>query len=150
MAKYLKKFNNHAEYEAYSADTENFILPNVSWCVAQDDVHYSPLPPHDYANDYLTIESLSDNNLISWRRSTDSSLDSATIQWSTDKVNWSSVTSTTGSTGTQIATLNNGDKIYLKGTKSSYGSGDTRTNSIFCNHFKTTNDFNVYGNILSL
>ena len=30
--KYLKEFETTAEYEAYSADTENFILPNISVC----------------------------------------------------------------------------------------------------------------------
>ena len=37
MAKYLKKFENHTAYEAAS-----LILPNVSICVTEGDVHYSP------------------------------------------------------------------------------------------------------------
>lgn len=47
--KYLKEFETTANYAAYSADTENFILPNVSVC--NDDiykVYYNrPLPPSD-------------------------------------------------------------------------------------------------------
>ena len=47
--KYLKEFETTADYATYSADTENFILPNVSVC--NDDiykVYYNrPLPPSD-------------------------------------------------------------------------------------------------------
>ena len=45
MSLFLKLFNTTAEYNAYTADTENFILPNVS-CTLDDltTVHYNPLP----------------------------------------------------------------------------------------------------------
>lgn len=43
MGKYLKLFNAHTEYEAYTADTENFLLPNVSFCLdTVNEVHYNP------------------------------------------------------------------------------------------------------------
>ena len=42
MAKYLKLFQNHNGYTAYTADTENFLLPNVSYCIEQDEVHFNP------------------------------------------------------------------------------------------------------------
>ena len=51
MAIYLKKFENHTEYEEAR---QNLILPNVSLCVNENEVHYnpsSPVPPtpsHDY------------------------------------------------------------------------------------------------------
>lgn len=44
MSLFLKLFNTTAEYNAYTADTSNFILPNVS--CAMDDlttVHYNPI-----------------------------------------------------------------------------------------------------------
>ncbi len=43
--KYLKKFENHTKYELAS---QNLILPNVSLCKQEDEVHYNPyipLPP---------------------------------------------------------------------------------------------------------
>ena len=46
MSLHLKLFNTTAEYNAYTADTSNFILPNVSF--AMDDlntVHYNSIPP---------------------------------------------------------------------------------------------------------
>lgn len=39
MGKYLKKFENHSAYEAAQS---SLILPNVSLCVQEDEVHYNP------------------------------------------------------------------------------------------------------------
>ena len=53
MAIYLKKFKNHTQYENY-INGSSAILPNVSICATEGDVHYnpsSPVPPtpsHDY------------------------------------------------------------------------------------------------------
>lgn len=53
MAIYLKKFENHTQYDAY-INGSDAILPNVSICITEGDVHYnpsSPVPPtptHDY------------------------------------------------------------------------------------------------------
>ncbi len=41
MAIYLKKFENHTQYETYTASTE-FITPNVSLCEQENEVHYNP------------------------------------------------------------------------------------------------------------
>lgn len=43
MGKYLKKFQNHSQYQAYVEDIPNFIRPNVSICIQQGDVHYNPV-----------------------------------------------------------------------------------------------------------
>lgn len=42
MGNYLKRFENHAQYEYFTTDTENFIKPNVSICITEGDVHYNP------------------------------------------------------------------------------------------------------------
>ncbi len=55
MSLFIKLFNTTAEYNAYTADTSNFILPNVS--CAMDDlttVHYNPLPFID-GHEYVEI-----------------------------------------------------------------------------------------------
>ena len=46
--KYIKKFENHAAYEAAES---SLILPNVSLCVNEDEVHYNPIVAKLY--DYL-------------------------------------------------------------------------------------------------
>jgi uncharacterized protein (TIGR02145 family) len=49
MVKYFNKFNNEAEYASASS---GLILPNVSLCVNENEVHYNastpPAPSHDY------------------------------------------------------------------------------------------------------
>ena len=41
MGKYLKLFEMHSEYLAFT-QTEDFILPNVSYCEDNNEVHYNP------------------------------------------------------------------------------------------------------------
>lgn len=90
---------------------------------------------------YLTIVSTSDNNTIGWKASNSSLL--KTISVSTDSgQTWSNVTSSTG--GATLATLNNGDRLWIKGTNAAYGDG---SNS---NKFTSTGSFDVEGNIMSL
>lgn len=94
----------------------------------------------DYSKEYLTFESLADNNRILWKLNGD--MAAKTIEWSTDKTNWTSVTA---STSTLITTLNTGDKVYIKGSNASYGETWGKYN-----YFSSDNKFNVYGNIMSL
>lgn len=44
MGKYLKKFNTHTEYEAAES---SLILPNVSLCAQEDEVHFNPIDPYN-------------------------------------------------------------------------------------------------------
>ena len=44
MSEYIKLFNNHNEYTAFTADTTAFVKPNVSHCITENDVHYNPIP----------------------------------------------------------------------------------------------------------
>ena len=95
----------------------------------------------DYSRQYLTFESKTNNNVISWKANNTGL--TKTISASTDNGNtWTSYTSTTG--GTTIATLNSGDTILFKGLNDQYG------NSAGFNYFTTSGNFNVYGNIMSL
>ena len=101
----------------------------------------------DYSKQYLTIESLEDNNVIYWKAS---QLDAnypptpKTISASTDNgVTWTEYTSSTGGSGTTIATLNANDKLLLKGENTNYSNNAP-------NLFKATGEFEVYGNIMSL
>lgn len=41
MGKYLKNFNTHTEYLAFT-QTSDFIKPNVSHCINENEVHYNP------------------------------------------------------------------------------------------------------------
>ena len=103
-------------------------------------------PPHDYSQDYLTIESTSNNNTISLVAS--NTAITRTISASTDNgVTWTEYTSSTGDT--QIATLNVGDKVLVKGENSTYATSFS-TYSTRYNYFTSSGQFNAYGNIMSL
>ena len=41
MGKYIKLFNTHSEYETYINGSDK-ILPNVSYCEDNDEVHFNP------------------------------------------------------------------------------------------------------------
>ena len=55
MSIYLKKFETMSQYNAYTADTANFILPNVSLTVDNNTVHYNPSTPPTPSHDYVEI-----------------------------------------------------------------------------------------------
>jgi hypothetical protein len=42
MGKYLKLFETESAYSAYTADTANFILPNVSYVIGSTNTYYNP------------------------------------------------------------------------------------------------------------
>ena len=110
-------------------------------------MHYNPIiPSHDYSKDYLTFTSLSDNNAIGWKAVQQSSNSPIkTISYSTDKTNWTSVASTTA--GVTLATLNSGDKLYLKGTEDSYCKF---YQGVSWSQFTSSGQFTAEGNIMSL
>ena len=139
MGKYLKLFENHADYVSYSG---GMILPNVSHCITENHVHYNPiLPP---SRQYLTFDILSDGT-ITWKRNGGSSL-ARTIYYSLDNgTNWEEI-STSTSAGATI-NVETGDTLIFKGENTFYG--DIADNDNY-NYFGGTASFNVSGNILSL
>lgn len=110
--------------------------PTYEWRLTDKWVCESATPI-DYSSQYLTIESLEDGNVISF--TADNTSITRTISASTDDgATWTEYTSSTG--GTQIATLNTGEKVLLKGLDSAYSY----------NHFTSSDEVEVYGNIMSL
>ena len=138
MGKYLKKFENHSAYEAAES---GLILPNVSYCVTENEVHYNPYV-HDYSKEYLTFEIIDDGTITI--TANDAAI-AKTLSYSTN--NGQTWTSLTTSEETQsFGTFTAGDKIMFKGQNSVYADGD----EWIYNTFGGTAEFNVYGNIMSL
>lgn len=105
MSIYLKKFENHTQYEQY-INGSGAILPNVSICTTEGDVHYNPEIPHDYSQDYFTMVITSGGN-IKWSGSTAFN----TLSYSKNNGdNW-----TTANSATTISVAE-GDKVLWKGT----------------------------------
>lgn len=95
-------------------------------------------PIHDYSLDYLTFESLEDDNLIFIN-----GYSGVAIQYSTDDgTSWTSATTVGGNT--QLATIDTGEKILIKGNNSVYAQGGNYM------RFKCSKQANISGNIMSL
>ena len=97
-----------------------------------------PTSTFDYSAEYLTIESLEDNNQIGIVESGRPS-----ISISRDKQTWTTVTP--DATPTYFITLNAGEKVYIKGSNRAYGEYWSEQD-----YFTSTGRFNVSGNIMSL
>ena len=54
--KYLKTFENHSQYETYTADTTNFFKPNISLCIHENEVHFSQSTQIELTVKYLPDE----------------------------------------------------------------------------------------------
>lgn len=97
--------------------------------------------PHDYSQDYFTIESLQDNNEIKLQKS--GTPNNPILSYSLDDgETWNNVTV---SSTTTFATINTGDIIVFKGNNIKFA---TAWNNY--NYFNATKQFKVYGNIMSL
>lgn len=44
MSSYIKLFNNHTQYSIFAASS-NFVTPNVSACIAENEAHFNPYIP---------------------------------------------------------------------------------------------------------
>ena len=131
-----------------------YYSPIYRWTNTEDTI--CVYDGHDYSRDYLTIESESNNHEIYWQSLPHAALSQTTvpktISVSTDNgATWTAYTSTSGDNGTLIATLNEGEKVLLKGTNAAYGEYGG-----YYNRFKTNSRASnvkrckVYGNIMSL
>ena len=136
MGKYIKKFSTHTQYETY-INSQDKILPNVSFCKDQEDLHYNK---YDYSQDYLTFEVLSEG-YIQFRTS-NTTATPIVISYSIDGSNtWTDVT-VSYSSSVIVDNLKIGDKVLLK-------SNFQYPSSNYDWHFAGTALVNVSGNILS-
>ena len=103
-----------------------------------------PLSNIDYSQEYLTIKSLADNNTITWTFTGKDPIQNV-IYWSKNGTSWTSAIASTSDTPVSLATLNKGEKMYLKGENTTYASSTSKYS-----HFNSDYEFNVSGNIMSL
>lgn len=106
-------------------------------------VHYTPKLT-EYDKKYFTIESLEDNNTISIENTSGNDRE-RTFYYSTDnRKTWTNVTVAIG-TKENIAVLNESEKVLVKSN-----NDDRLSNGNGYHVFSGSNDFKVYGNIMSL
>lgn len=135
--KYLKLFENHSEYEGFvSGGTME--KPNVSHCVQENEVHYTP---HTWADEYLIFDIIEGGTIV-WKAATTATT-VATISYKLNDGDWTEITSSTAGTSFNVS---DGDKVRFKGSNAQYATSNSKYNS-----FRgSTASFNVKGNIMSL
>lgn len=148
------KYNNKTINDWYF-DDKNIIkvYKNNAVCyykiVSDGDTPTPPAPSYD--EQYLTIESTSDDNTISFTMGTGMTTAITTavtsVSVSTDDgVTWTSMENI-GANASLSVTLNNGEKALWKGEALGYSITTATTKSTL---FSSTGNYKVYGNITSL
>ena len=62
MGKYVKSFNTHSEYETY-VDSQDYIRPNISYCIQEDEVHFGKEPDTPILRVHYEISNSTTNGL---------------------------------------------------------------------------------------
>ncbi len=123
---YLKLFDTEQDYNAYINDDP--LLPNVSYVIESDVVHYNPKSEDE--DTYLTFEALEDGTFSFTRDG---------LSYSTDEgQTWTALAA-----NTQTPTVLSGETIMFKGQMRSY-----RSDGI--GKFSSTGRYKIRGNIMSL
>lgn len=123
-------------------DLENNVSTNISDNITNIQNSLLNLPK-DYSEQYLTIESTGSSNTIKWKHNGSGGAKTIYISTNNGK-SWTSKTSS--STGISLATLSTNQKMLIKGSNAS----NTDSTGNYYSYFTSTNQFNVYGNIMSL
>lgn len=135
--KYLRRFKQHSEY-----NDPNIFDPTITYCSKENEVHFKS-DEYDYSKDYLTFESLDDNNLFFFIGSDSNYLQ--TIQVSLDNgETWTEKSSSLEKT--IMFTLNKGEKVLIKSNNWHQNSKDNYNQ----NKFNSYKRYKIYGNIASL
>ena len=104
----------------------------------------------DYSQEYFTIQSLEDNNTITFTKYNQNNnyiTADKPIKYSKDLNTWSDISFVTDNSS-QIV-LNNGEKLYIKGNNSAYG--EMMINSyLTAANIQSSGNIDVMGNIMSL
>ena len=150
MGKYLKLFDTHSEYVAFTK-TEDFIKPNVSHCIEENHVHYNPWT---WAEEYLTFVAKEDGTISFniWKSMGTDMITS--VSYSTDNGETWTTTQNTNDKTEHLAinvNVNEGDKIMWKGTATQTGYNDKDDYGDYVGSFFSSDcEFDAQGNVMSL
>lgn len=148
MKEYIKLFNNHQEYEAFT-QTDKFKRPNVSHCIEENEVHYNPIK--NWKNEYLRTTALTNGTItFSFTNYVDST-EFSSISYSIDNGNtWTTVENDGVNLGVEVS-VTAGNSILWKGIGTSMSYFDRGGGYVSCKFGSNDNcQFDVDGNIMSL
>ena len=150
MAKYLKLFETHTNYETF-INGNDVVKPNVSYCLDVKDVHFNP---HTWADEYLTFVALEDGTISFdiWKTMGTDMITS--ISYSTDNgETWTTTNNTNNKQANLQITVNvqTGDKVLWKGDAEQLGFFDEDDYGDYVgSFFSSTCSFDAMGNVMSL
>lgn len=126
---------------------------NISWTAGTDGIPsgWSVSEDIDYANEYLTFTCRLNNSSFKYTNVGNNwlatKLNNGNLSYSRDKITWTRINiASTNTTETIVSNLNDGDKIYLKGTQCIFWDDDEDEGV----QLYIDKSFNISGNLLSL
>ena len=149
MRKYLKLFETHSDYAAYIGGSDK-VLPNVSYCENENEVHYNPWT---YAETYFTTVAREDGT-ISFDMRYDMGTEYITsISYSTDNgETWTTTANQDNKSENLVidVDVNTGDKVLWKGIANQLGYYNDYDDEYIGSFFSSDCGFDAKGNVMSL
>ena len=141
MSKYLKHFDDYNQYSEFG-DSQDVLLPNVSYCEHEQQVFYNMDSEQKYKYQYFTTISRAANNVISFimgENSDENKLEYISYSLDDGKT-WTTVPNVDEETVTVDVEIGRNKRILWKGNGVSIR---------YC-HFSSVGKFDVSGNVMSL
>lgn len=148
--KYIKTFEQHDDYVDYT-ESQDYVTPNLSYCINEDEAHFQKLIPHDYSLDYFTTVAREGGTITFHMQKNQTTTMLSSMSYSVDNGETWVMTNNVNSQYIPITVnVNTGDKVLWKGVGTQTGYYDTRTDNWSGSFFTSTARFDVCGNIMSL
>ena len=148
MADYLKLFETHSQYEAYMGGGE-VVLPNVSHCISENEVHYTPYV-HDYSQDYFTVVAKESGTITFTYTSGAPTGTFTSISYKKNDGEWVTTQYDPSNGNTIDVSVNSGDNVQWKGINHAFSYYDESSDVGSNGYFTSTHTVDIEGNIMSL
>lgn len=143
MKSHIKKFETHEEYETF-IQSNNYVKPNVSYIVDDDEFIYSP--DNDKCLTFIAIEPNSSIKMTKVVIGSSFTIADANLEYSINYgVTWQSY-----SLDTVIDLSNIGDSVKFRGTNTTFCAGYNNSDDRAHHRFEMTGKLKCKGDITSL
>lgn len=148
--KYIRTFERHDDYVNYT-ESQDYVTPNLSYCIKEDKAHFQKLIPHDYSLDYFTTVAREGGTITFHIQKNQPTTMLSSMSYSVDNGETWATTNNVNSRYIPITVnVNAGDKVLWKGVGTQTGYYDTKIDDWSGSFFTSTAKFDVCGNIMSL
>ena len=142
MKTHTKKFETHAEYDAY-VESHNYVKPNVSYITDTDEVIYAA--DTDNILTFIAAEAQSTIMMTKVVAGSTYTIADPDLEYSTNYgTTWNTYELD------QVITLNLGDSVKFRGTNTKFSGGYNGVDDTAYHKFVMTGKFRCQGDITSL